>query len=88
MNGYGPHRQSRSQIERELAKHLGKHRFNGTAGLMRGAGLLGLTLEELTRLARGRRRRPRDGGMAVPAIPPRGPLPLSGGAEAPLEFDD
>ena len=31
--------------------------------------------------------KPPEAGIAVPAIPPRGPLPLSGGAEAPLEFD-
>jgi hypothetical protein len=33
------------------------------------------------------RRRPRDGGMPAPVEPPRGPLPLQGGAEAPLERD-
>ena len=35
-----------------------------------------------------RRRKPPEAGIAIPAIPPRGPLPLQGGAEAPLEFDD
>ena len=34
---------------------------------------------------RGRRRG--SGSMPAPVEPPRGPLPLSGGAEAPLEFD-
>jgi hypothetical protein len=34
------------------------------------------------------RRRPRDSGMPAMAQPPRGPQPLSGGAAAPLEFDD
>jgi hypothetical protein len=34
-----------------------------------------------------RRRRPPEAGLPVPAVPPRGPLPLQGGAEAPLEFD-
>ena len=33
------------------------------------------------------RKKPPEAGIAVPAIPPRGPLPLQGGAEAPLEFD-
>jgi hypothetical protein len=36
--------------------------------------------------ARGRRR-PGDGSALAPVEPPRGPLPLEGGAEAPLEFD-
>ena len=35
-----------------------------------------------------RRGKPPAAGIAVPAVPPRGPLPLQGGAEAPLEFDD
>ena len=34
-----------------------------------------------------RRRRPPEAGEFIPAISPRGPLPLQGGAEAPLEFD-
>jgi uncharacterized protein involved in type VI secretion and phage assembly len=33
------------------------------------------------------RRKPPEAGLAVPAVPPRGPPPLQGGAEAPLEFD-
>ena len=36
----------------------------------------------------GRRPKPPEAGLPVPAIPPGGPLPLQGGAEAPLEFDD
>jgi len=35
-----------------------------------------------------KKRKPREGGETIPAIPPRGPLPLQGGAEAPLEFRD
>ena len=34
---------------------------------------------------RKNRRKPPASGMAVPAVPPRGPLPLEGGAEAPLD---
>lgn len=34
------------------------------------------------------KRKPPEAGLPVPAIQPRGPLPLQGGAEAPLEFDD
>ena len=39
-------------------------------------------------LRRDRRRPPREGGMLAPVEPPRGPLPMSGGAAAPLEFDE
>jgi hypothetical protein len=35
-------------------------------------------------LDRANRRKPPAAGLAVPAQPPRGPLPLEGGAEAPL----
>jgi hypothetical protein len=54
-----------------------------------------IRLESLRRLAMARRRvrnkapfrrKPPQSGLAVPAVPPRGPLPLQGGAEAPLEF--
>ena len=34
-----------------------------------------------------RKRRPPEAGLSVPAVPPKGPLPMQGGAEAPLEFD-
>jgi hypothetical protein len=37
-------------------------------------------------LERANRRKPR-GGMPAMAEPPRGPLPLQGGAEAPLKFE-
>jgi hypothetical protein len=43
---------------------------------------LGRTFEQQIR--RADRRRPPKAGQAVPAITPRGPAPLSGGAEAPL----
>ncbi|MXO75377.1 hypothetical protein GRI40_09145 [Altererythrobacter aerius] len=33
-----------------------------------------------------RKRKPPEAGLAVPAVPPRGPMPLQGGAEAPLDF--
>lgn len=32
-----------------------------------------------------RKPRPPEGGEPIPAIPPRGPVPLAGGAEAPIE---
>ncbi|MDG5748028.1 hypothetical protein P8Q88_07530 [Qipengyuania sp. XHP0207] len=34
-----------------------------------------------------RRRKPPEAGLPVPAIPPTGPLPKQGGAEASLSFD-
>ena len=33
------------------------------------------------------RRKPPEEGMPVPAVPPKGPLPKQGGAEAALRFD-
>ena len=55
-------------------------------------------LESLLRLVRARRRagvaarpsprkRPPKGSAPVMAEPPRGPLPMQGGAEVALEFD-
>ena len=35
-----------------------------------------------------KRRRPPEAGIPVPAVPPRGPLPKQGGAEAPLNFEN
>ncbi|WP_369026421.1 hypothetical protein [Qipengyuania sp. RANM35] len=34
-----------------------------------------------------RKRKPPESGIAIPAVPPKGPLPMQGGAEAPLTFD-
>lgn len=36
---------------------------------------------------RHKKRKPPESGLAVPAEPPKGPLPKQGGAEAPLSFD-
>ncbi|MBB3034280.1 hypothetical protein [Alteriqipengyuania lutimaris] len=38
------------------------------------------------RITPKRRRKPPEAGMPVPAIPPKGPLPMQGGAQAPLDF--
>lgn len=48
-------------------------------------GSLGTTMADWKRTQR--RRKPPEAGLAVPAVPPRGPLPKQGGAEAPLTFD-
>lgn len=39
-------------------------------------------------LARAKRRKPPRGSAPALVEPPRDPLPLAGGAAAPLEFDD
>lgn len=46
------------------------------------AALSGLSIEPF------RKRKPPEAGLPVPAVPPRGPLPLQGGAEAPLDFEN
>ena len=51
----------------------------------RVGGALGKTLADWER--NRRRRKPPEAGIAVPAVPPQGPLPKQGGAEAPLTFD-
>lgn len=48
-------------------------------------GSLGKTMADWKR--NQRRRKPPEAGIAVPAVPPKGPLPRQGGAEAPLTFD-
>ena len=35
----------------------------------------------------GHKRKPPESGLAVPVVPPKGPLPKHGGAEAPLDND-
>ncbi|MBV7258626.1 hypothetical protein [Erythrobacter crassostreae] len=39
-----------------------------------------------TNLSQRPPRKPPESGIAVPAVPPKGPLPKQGGAEAPLDF--
>lgn len=45
------------------------------------------SLNELLGKTRSRRHKPPEAGLAVPAVPQRGPLPMQGGAAAPLDFD-
>lgn len=73
------------RIEFELEKIAG--RLSSVAGQR---DRIGLKAEQahLQNILRQLRRKPPEAGLAVPAVPPRGPLPLQGGAEAPLEFDD
>jgi hypothetical protein len=52
------------------------------------SGVRGFSMVDLEELVR-RSSRKRPPGMAPALVePPRGPLPLQGGAEAPLEFGD
>ncbi len=45
------------------------------------------SMDDLLRQTRAQRRKPPEAGLAVPAIPPSGPLPMQGGAAAPLDFE-
>ena len=45
------------------------------------------SLNDILRQRPSPRRKPPEAGIAVPAIPPRGPLPKQGGAAAPLNFE-
>lgn len=52
------------------------------------AAVRGRHRDLMRQIARGDgKRKPPEAGLPVPAIPPRGPLPLQGGAEAALESD-
>jgi hypothetical protein len=44
------------------------------------------SLNDLLRQRPTARRKPPEAGFPVPAVPPRGPQPLQGGAAAPLDF--
>lgn len=62
-------------------------RYDRLARQLREAGYVKAAI--LRNSLKGKRgRRPPESGVPVPAIPPSGPLPLQGGAEAPLEFDE
>jgi hypothetical protein len=45
------------------------------------------SLNDLLRNRPAPRRKPPEAGVAVPAVPPRGPLPRHDGAAAPLNFE-
>ncbi|MFO6446540.1 hypothetical protein ACLBKU_05280 [Erythrobacter sp. NE805] len=46
-----------------------------------------LALKQISRGTGPPRRKPPEAGLAVPAVPPRGPLPKQGGTAAELEVD-
>ena len=74
----GRMKQHRAQVERAIARM--RRRLDQS-------GFRGLSMTELEELVR-RSSRKRPPGMAPALVePPRGPLPLQGGAAAPLEFD-
>lgn len=72
--------QTRARLEEQLRR---KHLIEAALSRVKTGGFRARDLEALVR--RNSRRRPP--GMAPALVePPRGPLPLQGGAEAPLEF--
>jgi predicted nucleic acid-binding protein len=74
--------QVRATVERELSR---KHGIGIALGDLGIGGFAGRDLEPVIR--RNSKRRPP--GMAPALVePPRGPVPLQGGAAAPLEFGD
>ena len=77
-----------------MTQHERQHRalVDGAIARMRrrldASGFRGFSVTELEELVR-RSSRKRPPGMApAPVEPPRGPLPLQGGAAAPLEFGE
>ena len=68
-----------------LLVHQGMRSQKGPDGSRRDNGSLRDVIADWKR--KQDRRKPPEAGMPVPAVPPQGPLPKTGGAEAPLEFD-
>ncbi|NCP14379.1 MAG: hypothetical protein GW858_09490 [Sphingomonadales bacterium] len=62
---------------------VGRHRPKADIHQRPGATSLGAFMR---RRGQTLHRKPPEAGLPVPAIPPRGPQPLQGGAAAPLEF--
>lgn len=82
-----------SQIDREVAKIT--ERMERTSKVEKRIELKAaiVHLRKLRDALRGKgdgnpRRKPPEAGLAVPAIPPKGPLPKQGGAQAPLDFEN
>ena len=73
------------RIELELEKIAG--RLDSAAGQRDRVGLRAEQVH-LQKILRQLRRKPPEAGLPVPAVPPKGPLPMQGGAEAPLDFGD
>lgn len=42
--------------------------------------------DTIERIKGNNKRKPPESGIAVPAVPPKGPMPKQGGAEAPLDY--
>lgn len=89
--------ESKQSAEQRLIERIKLELAKLSAKLERGAGkkervLLKAEIAHLRSilegLTRGGRRKPPESGIAVPAVPPKGPLPKQGGAEAPLDFGD
>lgn len=65
-----------------LAKLFAYGPAAGRRNLMRDLALRALRTDSK------RPRKPPEAGLAFPAVPPRGPVPLQGGAEAPLDLEN
>lgn len=77
------------RIEREL-DHL-QSKYNVTKNPIERTNIRAEIVhlrKALNRLKSNHGRKPPESGIPVPAVPPRGPVPMQGGAEAPLDFGD
>lgn len=66
--------------DRAMAQHLEKVL---KAMPERERAFLALLIQDMKR---GPKKPPPEAGLSVPAVPPKGPLPQQGGAQAPLDF--
>lgn len=76
------------RIERELARLVAAYERTSrkSSRFLIKAEIVHLrTLRD--QVAGSKDRKPPEAGIAVPAVPPKGPLPKQGGAAAPLDFD-
>ena len=67
-----------------------QHSESMVQALIRECAALQNQLREAGIAPKGARpnRKPPEAGIAVPAVPPKGPQPKQGGAEAPLDFGE
>lgn len=76
------------RIERELGRLVAAYEHTSRKGKRIFLKAEIVHLRSLRDQIIGRKdRKPPEAGIAVPAVPPKGPLPKQGGATAPLDFD-
>lgn len=84
----------RAELREAIARIDGElnllRRKLGTAGKRMERIMLKAEIAHLrtikSRLGKRPPRKPPESGVPVPAVPPKGPLPMQGGAEAPMDF--